>query len=87
MFSGGGASGGGTPPPGSGIRSEELFTPTLGQTAFVLSATPADNVDLFVNHLKYVDGVDYSVSGATVTWLDVQFTLSPTDSVEIQYVV
>jgi hypothetical protein len=69
------------------VRVSETYTPLLGQTAFTLAVAPPQpaQVDFFVNTTKFVNGADYSVAGTTLTWLDVEFTLDPGDSVEAIY--
>ena len=65
----------------------DQFTATALQTAFVLSKVPADPVDvvMHVNGQRQRNGVDFSIVGTTVTWLDVQFTLSGGDAVQLDY--
>jgi hypothetical protein len=60
---------------------------TNGQTGFALAQTPKDINDLAltVNGIRYKIGVDFSVLGTTVTWLDVDFTLQTTDTLLIEY--
>jgi hypothetical protein len=76
---------------GTGVvdQREEVFTPSLGQTVFNLSATPnpANDTSVFVNTVKYIYGVNFTVSGTQVTWLDSPFTLDSLDVVEIIYYV
>lgn len=75
--------------PGTVDQREETFTPTLGQTIFNLSATPAtaNDTSFFVNTVKYIYGISYTVSGNQVTWLNSPFTLDSLDVVEIIYFV
>lgn len=68
--------------------TEEKFTPTLGQVTFLLANAPADDVtvDFLVNGNDYNQGVDFSVSGQTVTWLNVKFSMEADDEVLIRYI-
>lgn len=70
---------------GGGSRIEDTFTPTLGQTIFTLSGVPVvpDDTSMFVNTVKYLYSVHFTVAGNQLTWLDVGFTLDTVDSVEI----
>jgi len=67
----------------------DLFTPSIGQTIFVLSATPADpdSVGFYVNSVKYELNVHFTLLVATITWNNVAFVMSNTDQIEINYVV
>lgn len=69
-------------------RREESFTPTASQTIFTVAETPSDptDVNFRLNGVSYETGVDFSVSGTTVTWLKA-ITLDTTDLVEITYYV
>lgn len=71
----------------SGVWSEDEVTPTLGQVTFILSSAPIDPLSLTmrVNGTAYDNGVDYSVSGVTVTWLNLDFTMETTDKVHLRY--
>ena len=67
---------------------EQSFIPTVGQTVFTLSESvaPTDGlVLLFVNGVVYERNVDFTAVGATVTWLDIPFTLAPVDCVLVVY--
>jgi hypothetical protein len=70
---------------GGFTRIEEVFTPTPAQTVFTLSGAPAtpNDTSMFVNTAKYIYGVDYTVAVNQLTWLDVEFTLDTSDTVEI----
>jgi hypothetical protein len=70
---------------GGPIARYDSFTPTTGQTDFVLSQLPTGPVDMYVNGAKQKLGDDYTVSNKNVTWLDAGFTLDTTDAVEFQY--
>ena len=71
-------------------RREQTFTPTLGQTVFTLAASPAtpNDTSVFVNTVKYIYGIQFTVSGATMTWIPAAgFALDSLDVVEIIYFV
>jgi len=68
-----------------GTADSDIFTGDGSQTAFVLSANPGvlDNLDVSVNGLTYLPGLDYTwVGGTTVT-----FSVAPAigDQVLIRY--
>lgn len=56
-----------------------------GQVAFVLPSLPTGDVIMFVNGVQYREGVDYTVIGLNVTWLNVPFVLAITDTVTFAY--
>lgn len=68
----------------------EFFTPTPAQTVFNLAQAPADPSDTImkVNTATYDEGSPtpgyFTVSGTTLTWLDV-FQLDSTDEVSVTY--
>lgn len=66
---------------------EDEFTTTAGQVTFILSQAPGDanSLSFFVNGVLYDDVADYTVSGTTVTWLNV-FAMETGDKVHIRYV-
>ena len=69
-----------------GLLYRDGYTPTVGQTVFTLTNTPSDtSVEMFVNGVRYRHGIDYTVTGTTVTWLDTLFTLDGSDRVVITY--
>lgn len=79
-----------SPPGGSGYGSAEVLPVTLaGQTSFTIAAAPnlAFEPILFVNGAEQRRGVgeDYTISGTTLTWLDNDFTLATTDTLELYY--
>jgi hypothetical protein len=84
MWPGGGT---GTGPPGSTTFVIDVFSPTLGQTAFTLSATPSAPTTslVWINGVLYEEGLDYTVSGTTLTWLNIAFSLGPPDLLEAYY--
>ena len=69
-----------------GTITDQAFTPTDGQTAFVLSNAPKSNADIimFVNNATYIVGDDFTISGVTITWLD-HFLIEDTDTVTVRY--
>lgn len=76
---------------GSGVGHlpwlEDEYTPTAGQITFIITQPPADLVSMkfYVNGILYDDDGDYTVSGATVTWLGTNFVMQTTDKVHISY--
>jgi hypothetical protein len=71
------------------VQVQETISVTApGQTAFTLAQAPLDDgaVEMFINGLKQQHGVDYSVSGTTVTYLGTP-SLITTDVVEFWYMV
>ena len=68
---------------------ETLAVTSAGQTAFTLSAIPKDDNDvrLFVNGMLTQNGVDFTMSGTSLTWNDNDFTLDTTDIVIAYYEV
>jgi len=83
IIAGGGGGG------GSVIQAQEMVSVINGQTSIPLSQIPQSGsaVEMFVNGLKQTYGIDYSVSGTTVTWANADFTLISTDIVEFWYIV
>ena len=63
------------------IEIEELTISADGQTAFTLTAQPANNkaVLLSLNGSESTRGVDYSISGKNLTWDNVGLPLKTTD--------
>lgn len=66
---------------------DQDFTPTAGQVSFILSVAPTDpkTISLSVNGVVADEGTDYTVSGVTITWLDVEYTMETTDLVSVRY--
>lgn len=66
---------------------EDEFTPTNGQVTFIISSTPTDvqSLTFAVNGVLADEGVDYSVSGTTITWTDAPFTMQTSDLVVVRY--
>lgn len=76
--------------PSSGVFSTYAdYTPTLGQTVFVLPSPPTSPSDIRmeVNHVVYYPPVSFTVGGPnnqTITWNNA-FILDPVDSVRIYF--
>ena len=68
---------------------ETLIVQVNGQTQFMLSQDPYTNqsVSLFVNTATYINGVDYTVNGDLITWLNRSFALTTNDEVIAAYFV
>jgi hypothetical protein len=62
------------------------FTPTIGQTVFVMSqpANEPATVTLYINGVAYKPTVHFTTSGLNLTWLNT-FALTPSDDVSILY--
>jgi len=59
----------------------------VGQTAIVIPSAPVDN-DTFrmrINGVEAVLGLDFTLSGTSLTWLDREYTLDPLDEVYVKY--
>lgn len=53
---------------GSSTSKKDLFTPTLGQTVYILSQTPStDSMSLILNGVELTETIDYTISGVTLT--------------------
>jgi hypothetical protein len=71
-------SGGAEPPPdpvsNSGSQREILAIATPGQSVFTLSGTPTQPhlTGLYLNGVKAMYGIDYSINGSLVNWLGVE---------------
>lgn len=100
--SGGGGGGGGGAPSGPAggdftgsypnpqlgdIQQTDRFTPTNGQTVFVLAQIPMDpeDVEVSVNGLVQEYMTEYTLSGSTLTWLNNNFPLTTTDRLRVTY--
>lgn len=66
---------------------EQTFTPTSMQTIFTLSQpySAGDMALVSLNGVIQDVGVNFTIAGTTLTWLDVPTTLGPTDSLSIRY--
>jgi len=67
---------------------KDSFTSGVGQVTFILSQAPVDpnSIVLDVNGTAYEGGgIDYTVSGVTVTWLNTQFALDIGDRIVVRY--
>lgn len=72
-------------------QKHDNFTPTLGQTIFMLSAPPIDTSTIYaiVDHAVYYPTLDFTVGGPgnqTVTWTN-PVVLDPGDSMRIYYFI
>ena len=67
---------------------EQVFAPSNGQTVFTLAKpiVPIGGlVSLYVNGLAYTRGIDFTVSGVTLNWLNTPFVLATVDCVVVVY--
>jgi len=74
--------------PGGAIgRVEDKWAATIGQTVFTLTRAPEepDSWPLFIEGVQYSSPDFFTVSGTTLTWLDVPFTLPAGARVEFYY--
>lgn len=71
----------------NGYPAIEKFVPALAQTVFTMSGSPTPTIQpiLTVNGVEYEKGVNYTISGSTLTWLDTPFTLDASDDLRIYY--
>ena len=65
----------------------DVYTPTNGQTDFVLSHIPQDSskILLFINGQQQIPGVDFTMISSTILRWGNQFTLSTSDTVWLVY--
>lgn len=72
---------------GAGRIIELAFTPTSGQTVFPLTEVydTGEFALVTVNGIGQDQVVNFTIVGSTLTWLDVPFVLSPTDSLCVRY--
>lgn len=68
-------------------KIEDEFAPTNGQVTFILSQAPNDlpGLLMLINGLPQDRGVDFAVSGVTVTWFNTTHTIEATDKVVFTY--
>ena len=66
---------------------DQDFQPTAGQVTFILSVAPTDpkTVTVTVNGVVVDEGTDYTISGVTITWLDVPYVMQTTDLLSVRY--
>lgn len=72
----------------TGLVHDNLTISTPGQTAFSLSSTPSapNEAILMLNGQGRLYGVDYSITGTSLTWLDpASLTLKTSDELQIWY--
>ena len=81
------AIGGGGPGGGDFFHVDKFPVTVFGQTVFPLSKVPTNvnKVVLIVSGIPQEYGVDYSVVGSVLTWLDNDFQLETSDWVQIIY--
>jgi len=73
---------------GCNAQEETLNITSYGQTTFTLSNSPSTAGALFLNGQFYAEGVGYSVSGTTLTWLEPDGTkLDPDDELVYKYCI
>jgi hypothetical protein len=78
------------PPDTTGsFQTDTLTVAVNGQTAIPLSTIPIDNADviLIVNGVIYLQGLDYTIAFAVVTWTNAQFVLTIGDEIQVYYQV
>ena len=63
----------------------ETFTPTNGQTLFVLGATPGSFKELKVNGVEAEIGVHFTLVGPNLTWLNLDYQLDTDDRLVVEY--
>jgi hypothetical protein len=72
---------------GSDVRAcTDTYAATLGQTAFAMSREPRGSVEVYVNGMIQIRGVDFEVSGSEVNWISSDFPIVAGDVVQISYV-
>lgn len=71
-----------------GYIFQESVSVSDGQTSFVITYTPdtSSSVSMFINGMKQVYGIDYSVSGTSITYLN-ELSLISTDVVDFSYFI
>ena len=74
--------GGGT---GPSVAEETLNIVTNGDTLFTLSNSVTRVRRLSVNGQSQVNGIDFTVSGTTLTWISTDFDLETSDELIINY--
>ena len=82
-----GTGGGLTPPLGTTAFATYIAVATPGQTVFPLvsSYLLGGLAFLWINGVEYLKDTDYTISGTTLTWLDVPFVLSAGDVLKAVY--
>ena len=66
---------------------EDEFIPADAQITFILSQAPTDtdSFELHVNGVQCDSVTDFTVSGTTLTWLNVPFVLETSDKLIARY--
>jgi hypothetical protein len=67
------------------VAQNDRFTPESGQTAFLLTQTPAGEVEMFVNGARQRPDADFIVVADSAVWLNNGFELEPSDDVVFSY--
>jgi len=69
------------------VWQEDEFIATAAQITFILSQAPRDpeSFGLYVNGVLINDVVNYTLSGVTVTWLNILFVMGAGDEVIAKY--
>jgi hypothetical protein len=72
---------------GGAVFSKQTFIPTIAQTVFTLATVPdpAGLAEVVVNGMTYEQGHDYTLVGATLTWLNVSGLLDTSDRLVVAY--
>ena len=83
--------GGGGTGPGGGVEPQldTITVGTNGQTNFTLSGTPETPSETAVifQGIEHLYGVDFTVSGNVMTWLNNEFSFSAGEVVKIRYFI
>jgi hypothetical protein len=66
---------------------EREFTATFGQITFIVPDIPVDviSIEFYVNGILADRTAQYTVSGATFTWLNVPYSMDAGDFIQIRY--
>lgn len=72
---------------GGSVFAKQTFIPTASQTVFTLATIPdpAGLAEVVVNGMTYEQGHDYTLVGATLTWLNVSGLLDTSDRLVVTY--
>jgi len=65
--------------------SDDASSVSPGQTVFTASEDPEGSVNFVLNGMMQRAGIDFRVSGTGVDWISPDFSLSPGDLVDLQY--
>ena len=82
---------GGTGPGGGGVepQTDPITVGSNGQTIFVLSGTPetASEVEVIFLGVDQDYGIDYTVAGNVLTWLNTDFSLVIGEVLKVRYFI